>query len=149
MKNKQKKPRRCVLDTNVLQKANAAITTAPREGAKFVRRVNLLQKIAEGAFLVMYSRSLLNEYDRQIREPRNDYIRAFLEILSKSAETNWHQRWRGDRDTARRCRYPQHDDHVLRTAIHAEGSDLFSEEQGVLAARKCIQREFRVVISDV
>jgi hypothetical protein len=149
MKNKPKKPRRCVLDTNVLQKANATISTEPRHNSKFVRRVDLLQRVAEGTFVVMYSARLIGEYDRHIKEPRNDYVKAFLEILSKSAERNWHGVWRSDREAARKCKYPAHDDHVLRTAIHPEGCHLFSEENGILASAACIKSKFDVSISDV
>jgi hypothetical protein len=98
------------------------------------------------------SRQLLVEYRNQIREPRNDFVRAFFDLLSQEERVrwNWKQRWSGaDREKARDCRFPEEDDHVLRTAILTdEKSLILSEEARMVAANGCIYKAFRVRIND-
>lgn len=143
--------RECVVDTMVLQKANAPITEVPRERAYFRRRVRLLHAIASGRMTVLISHQLLAEYERQVRTPRNDFVRAFFEVLSNPTRrlSNWEKRWPGSRRSqARRCRYPAEDDHVLRTAIRPKPTTIFTEEQRMLAADACIYRHFSVHIRE-
>ena len=142
-------PRECVIDTTILQKANAPLTHAPRVRSLFVKRLRLLRRIASGHLKVLISRKLLSEYQRQIREPRNDHIMAFLALLDDPtrAAHNWAKSWSGNhRQKARKCRYPREDDHVLRTAVGPKRSTIFTEEACMLAADECIYRNFRVHI---
>ena len=144
--------RECVVDTTVLQKANAALTAPPREHALFRHRVRLLGHIRDGQLTVLMSDRLLAEYRRQVKSPRNDYIRAFFEILDDPTRhtRNWEKRWGGGRqEPARKCRYPEHDDHVLRTAIRpGNNTTIFSEDKRMLDADACIYGHFRVHIHD-
>jgi len=143
-------PSDCVVDTSVLQKANAPIRHSPRKASDFVKRLRLLESIRDGRTRVLISKSLINEYRRQIREPRNDHVKAFLELLTGSTDRvrfNWKRRWSGaDREKARRCRYPAEDDHVLRTAIQPQGSTILTEEHRMLTSDACIYRLFGVHI---
>jgi hypothetical protein len=141
----------CVIDTNVLQKVNAPITKEPKTKRKFAKRLALLHRIAKRELQVLVSQRLLTEYNNKIIEPRNDAVRMFVELLTApgGAAQNWHSPWTGDRDKARKCRFPAHDDHVLRTAIKPGGSTIFTEEGPMLAKAKCIHKEFGVHISDV
>ena len=139
----------CVIDTTVLQKANALLTQQPRERSWFGRRIRLLQRLHRGEATLLVSAQLLAEYRRQVREPRNDFVRAFFEIATDPNRRifNWHKRWSGDRDKARRCRYPVEDDHVLRTAIRPHRTTIYTEEHRMLIADACIYRKLRVHIS--
>lgn len=142
-------PQECVVDTNVLQKANAPIAMKPRAASLFLRRVSLLERIHEGSLSLLISNSLLAEYKRQVLEPRNDYVRAFFELIAQPGRCvwNWRSRWSGgDRSRARDCRYPREDDHVLRTAIRPRATIIFTEEMRMLNADPCIYREFKVHI---
>jgi hypothetical protein len=47
-------PPLCVIDTNVLQKANASITAEPIARRKFSRRLALLKDIATGGYGVLF-----------------------------------------------------------------------------------------------
>lgn len=140
----------CVVDTSVLQKANAPLSTQPRARSLFRRRLTLLERISRRELSVLISRQLIAEYDRQIREPRNEYIRAFLELVTDPSKSifNWHTPWSGDRDNARKCRFPREDDHVLRTAICGGPSVIFTEEGRMLRADACIYHNFRVHIQE-
>lgn len=143
-------PRECVIDTTVLQKANAPLTKAPRVGSQFLKRLQLLQRIQAGALLVLISPKLVAEYRRQIARPRNDFIGAFFAILEGRAIPNWKHRWSGsEREKARRCAYPVEDDHVLRTAIRPQSTTLIlTEETQMVDADECIYRHFRVHIAN-
>ncbi|MBI4864166.1 MAG: hypothetical protein HY815_28510 [Candidatus Riflebacteria bacterium] len=137
-----------VIDTTVLQKANAAIHQPPRSDSLFVRRVALLNEIHEGKKIVLWSNKLLAEYRRQVRIPRNDFVRLFFELLADPRRARYHwASWSGrDEEKARRCRYPREDDHVLRTAARPDGSTIVTEERRMLQADVCIHRAFRVHI---
>ena len=142
-----------VIDTVILQKANAPIIKKPRANSEFARRVSLLEKLARGTAFILYSPALLHEYGEHIKEPRNEFVKLFLELLasSKHAARNWHSPWSGgERARARGCRYPSHDDHLLRTAIRlAEGTTIYSEDRPLLRTNQCIYRTFRVRISSI
>jgi len=144
-------PDECAIDTSVLQKANAPITQRLRSRSQFVRRIELLRDIQQRRKIVLISRQLLAEYERNVASPRNDFVRAFFELLAdpQRCVKNW-VGWPGrHREKARRCRYPEHDDHVLRTAIRPNPSTIVTEEQRMLAADSCIYRQFRVHIESI
>lgn len=138
----------CVLDTMVLRNANAPLLTPPRLRSVFVRRLRLLQRIHSREITVLISRQVLAEYQKHIKSPLNDYVRAFFELISTPGHVIWNwAKWSGgQRDKARRCRYPEEDDHVLRTAIRPGGSTIFSEEQRMLKTNACIYRHFKAHI---
>jgi predicted nucleic acid-binding protein len=142
----------CVIDTVVLQSANAPITKPPRRGSLFAKRVRLLEDVRVGNKTVLYSPRLVQEYQTKISEPRNDYVKAFLEILSDPRRSipNW-KRWTGSQqDRAHsKCRYPSHDDHLLQTAIRPNPTMIITEEATLLSTDTCIHRYFGVHIRHV
>lgn len=144
-------PKEWVVDTCVLQKANAPITSEPRERSLFAKRIRLLLAIRNRDVVILYSRRLLQEYSEHIMSPRNDFIRAFFAILSDpdGAVLNWPRFTNADRERARKCRYPREDGHVLRTAIRPNVSTIITEAHAMLLADECIHREFRVHIKGV
>jgi hypothetical protein len=141
-----------VIDTVIIQKANARLKNEPGAKRLILRRVRLLQRIQRGEFRALKSRTLIAEYRRQLPEPRNDFVRAFLELIDHPTRSmlNWKPRWSGaDREAARGCRFPAEDDHVLRTAIQkAAVTTIFSEEARMIGADACIYRRFGVHIRD-
>lgn len=141
----------CVVDTNILQKANAPLKSDPKTKRKFLRRLQLLQQVLDRHQTVLISQRLLTEYQSKIQEPRNDYVRLFLEILTHPAGAvwNWHSPWTGGRQKARDCRFPAHDDHVLRTAIRPNDSTIFTEELPMLKLDKCLHQKFGVHVRDL
>jgi len=143
--------RECVIDTTVLQKANAAITTPPGKQSRFAKRLALLKRIRAGDVTVLFSKRLLTEYQKQVKSPRNDFVKLFFEILDDPGRAvyNW-ANWSGqDREKARRCRFPVEDDHVLRTAIRPHSTTIVTEEERMLQTDRCIYRAFRVHIRDI
>ena len=139
-----------VVDTGVLQKANAPVSLEARSRSKFARRLELLVRLKRGDFRVLLSAILLAEYGRQVPKPRNDFVRAFFELLSAPGRAilNW-CRWSGNiRAYARECRFPSEDKHVLRTAVCREGSTILSEERRMLVTDACIHRTLGVHVTD-
>lgn len=141
--------RECVIDTVVLQKANAPTESQPRIRSQFRIRLKLLRAIQNGGIVVLISSKLLQEYRRQINPPRNDALRTFFSLLDaqdpRRVAFNW-ARWTGStRTRAHKCRFPREDTHVLQTAIRESGrSFIVTEERRILQTDSCIYREFRV-----
>lgn len=138
-----------VVDTMVVRKANAALTATPRSNRDFLKRIALLQAVSDGSLVPLFSDRLLQEYKSQIAEPRNDFVRIYLDLLIAKGQYNWHRPWTGARGRARKCRYPAEDDHVLRTAfLDGESALLYTEEGRQLGRASCVLREFNVEICD-
>jgi hypothetical protein len=139
-----------VVDTGVLQKANAPVDEDVRERSKFKKRLDLLARLKQHQLTVLISKKLLAEYQRQVSKPRNDFVRAFYELLTSPgvAVPNW-PAWSGKRRSdASFCRFPREDYHVLRTAICPSGSTILSEEHRMLVTDACIHRKFHVHVID-
>lgn len=139
----------CVIDTDVLQKANAPILSPP--GPMFRRRVALLARIRNGQLVVLMSARVLAEYGQKVREPRNDYVKLFLELASdpRRARMNWVRHWSGKyRSYVSKCRFPHHDLHLLRTAVRPNGATIYTEEGPLLRTDQCIHRYLRVHVAE-
>ena len=141
-----------VVDTCVLQKANAPIGAGIKEASKFAKRLELLRRIRRGQLHVLISSKLLAEYRRQVRQPRNVFVQVFMEMVASpdgaTSITNW-CRWSGNnRGCASKCRFPREDYHVLRTAIHEKESAILSEEHRMLITDACIHNKLRVHVID-
>lgn len=137
----------CVVDTCILQKANATIVDEPKLLSEFRRRLALLEGLVQGSRTVLYSAKLLKEYEEHVPEPRNDFVKLFLELVTTpgtNARPSWAGRWRAQRLQARTCRFPQHDDHLLRTAAPSAPSVVFTEEAALVAVDACIHRSLQV-----
>ncbi len=141
------------IDTTVLRRANVPLVGNRASATLLARRLSLLQRIQRREITILLSERLLQEYREQLPVPLNDFVRAFLEIVTTPDGThvlmNWKNPWSGgDRSRARGCRFPQEDDHVLRTAIRAQRTAIYSEENRMLATDACIYREFRVHVQE-
>lgn len=144
-------PNEVALDTTVLRRANVELEGTRAAATLMAKRLALLTRIRKGEISVLVSLRLVHEYLDQVRPSKNEYIRAFLEIVTrpdgKHVILNWKGRWSGgERARVARCRYPNEDHHVLRTAIRPDPSVIYSEEDRMLRADKCIYREFQVHI---
>jgi hypothetical protein len=141
------------IDTTVLRRANVPLVGNRASATLLARRLSLLQRIQRREITILLSERLLQEYREQLRIPLNDFVRTFLEIVTTPDGThvlmNWKNPWSGgDRARARGCRFPQEDDHVLRTAIRGQRTAIYSEENRMLATDACIYREFRVHVQE-
>lgn len=137
----------CVIDTGIIQKTNATITTDPAAASHFLKRVRLLSRVHAGQIKPLVSKRLLAEYAKQVEKPRNETVRLFFETLDKpdGAIWNWRTPWsRGQAAQARRCRFPKEDVHLLRTALRDHGGLILSEEARVLACDKALHLHFGV-----
>ena len=82
----------------------------------------------------------------------NEFVRVFFDLVTapdpnpKRCITNWAPWPSGRSDRARRCRYPKHDDHLLRTAIRPKPTTIITEDKGLLETDRCIYLHFRVHI---
>jgi hypothetical protein len=141
------------IDTTVLRRANVPLVGNRAFARLLARRLALLQRIQRSEITVLLSDRLLREYREQLSTPHNEFIRAFLELVTRPDGThvvmNWRTPWSsGDRSKARECRFPAEDDHVLRTAIRGQRTAIYSEEHRMLVTDACIYREFRVHVRE-
>ena len=141
------------VDTTVLRRANVALEGNRADANLLSRRLQLLQQIRGKQISILVSNRLVQEYCEQLPTLRNDVVKAFLELVTnpdgKHVIINWKASWSGgDRNRARRCRYPSEDDHVLRTAIRDNSTVIYTEEGRMLRADSCIYREFLVHIQE-
>jgi len=117
----------------------------------FARRLAVLRGIREGRIVALHSPRLIQEYEQHVKEPRNEFVRAFFELLDDvgRATYNWHP-WTGAvKEKAKKCRFPPEDYHVLRTAIRGNPSTIITEEDRVLRTDRCIYRRLRVHVRSV
>jgi hypothetical protein len=146
-------PEEAALDTTVLRRANVPLEGTRASATLLARRLSLLQRTCRKEMCVLISTRLLHEYADQIKSAQNDFVKAFIELVTRPdgghVVLNWKTPWSGgERDRARRCRYPLEDHHVLRTAIRDQPTTIYSEEGRMLGADACIYREFRVHITE-
>lgn len=138
-----------VVDTTVIRRANVALSSGRGKATLLSKRLKLLCRIQENKLIVLISPRLLYEYKQQIKSPMNEFVRAFFELLAaphgKSVITNWKRPWSGsDRAKAARCRFPNEDKHVLRTAVRGHRTTIYTEEGRMLITNACLYREFKV-----
>jgi hypothetical protein len=141
------------LDTTVLQRANVLITPTRAGAALLSKRLVLLQHICRHQVCILISWRLAHEYVRQLKTIKNEFVKAFIELVTrpdgKHVILNWKTPWSGsDRGRARDCRYPAEDDHVLRTAVRGHPTTVYTEEERMLKTDACIYQEFRVHIKE-
>lgn len=141
----------CVIDTDVLHRANHLQAPAGQSAAVKNRRALLVSVIKKERTLLV-SQTLINQYRGHLVRPLNDVIAAFLEYATSpqpAAEliVNWAALSGSERDSLRKCRFPDHDVLLLRTA-YGFRSTIYSEDNGVLQAGACIRRKFDVRAAD-
>lgn len=146
-------PDEAAIDTTVLRRANVTLVGGREDARRLSRRLSLLSRIRRNEIFVLISAHLIHEYREQIKFAQNDFVKAFMELVTKpdgvNVVLNWKTPWSGgDRDQARRCQFPLEDDHVLRTAIRGQPTTIYSEEGRMLRADACIYRRFRVHITE-
>jgi hypothetical protein len=116
------------------------------------KRRTLLLGIIQRERTLLVSQSLINQYTGHLVRPLNDLIRAFLEYATnpepaEDVVVNWAALSGGDRDFARKCRFPKHDLLLLRTALGFR-STIYSEDNRVVQSDECIHRKFSVHTAD-
>ena len=144
-------PEEVVIDTMVLQKANATITRPPGRRSRFARRLRLLERIRAEEIAVLFSKRLLTEYQRQVKSPRNDFVTLFFEILANPGRAiyNWAQLVGTGSRQSETLSFPARG---LPCASHSHppgATTIVTEEDRMLRTDACIYRAFRVHVRDI
>ena len=135
--------RRVVVDTCVLQKANAPMQAEPRVGRDIVARIGLLRKFSDGTLTPAWSAALWREYQEHVPEPgRNDFIVAFYALLARTSPT-WTKLTGAQRSRLGQCRYPPEDKHLLQTALPGPAA-IATEEDRLLRVDRPVHQYFQV-----
>jgi hypothetical protein len=132
----------------VLRAANVRVTRKHVTTGRLPARLELLTRINSGQMLLLTSEKLLHQYNMHVRPPYWDYIKLFFEVIIGQARStpNWTIPWSTGRQAdARKCRFPSHDDLLLRTAILPnQETVIFTEEAKLISTDACIHRRFGV-----
>jgi hypothetical protein len=120
-----------VIDATVIGFSNRDLDVS-QPGSALDRRINVIKQVTAGKLHLRYNPKLLKEYVQHARNPRNDVIELFFQILdSDRAEFV-------KSNTLRRqiyalaigkCRWPHHDQHLLAAAVDGKEPSLFVTEQ--------------------
>ena len=146
-------PDEAAVDTTVLRLSNVLLVDGRENATRLKRRLSLLGRICKKEICILISVRLIHEYREQVILGQNEIVNAFIEIITRPdgehVILNWKAPWSGgEREKARKCRYPEEDDHVLRTAIRGKRTTIYTEEVRMLNADACIYKKFRVHISE-
>jgi hypothetical protein len=134
----------------VVYKANGDIA-GRRPGSILDRRLRALEQIGRGVRRLRYNPKLLGEYRRVVREPRNDVIELFFNVLSERAvlvSRNTLSRHCYAK-AVRTCRWPNHDQHLLAAAIDGIDASILVTEEAHVTCANCIFRHFTVRVEDL
>ena len=128
----------CVVDATVIAMANGDIA-GRRQGNALDRRLTVIEDVARGLRRLRYNPKLHAEYNRIIRQYRNDAVELFfIALADRSVLVNRNSLSRQDHALATRtCRWPSHDQHLLAAAIGGQNPTIFVTEG---AHAKCAAR---------
>ncbi len=106
-----------VLDASVVAMANGEIA-GRRPGNLLDRRLSALEDVVSGRRRLRYNPKLLGEYQRIVREYRNDVIELLFVVLTDRAVlVRRNTLSRQNSAKARKCGWPSHDRHLLAAAF--------------------------------
>ena len=140
----------CVLDATVVHLSNGNLA-ARKRGNAFDRRLTVIEQTARGIWRLRYNPKLRGEYERLIREYRNDVIEVFFFLLDsdRTVFVKRNSLTRQQHDTARRFGWPSHDQHLLAAAIGGDDSTIFVTEARHIVCRAEAHRHFGVHLEDL
>jgi len=132
-----KQQRYCVIDTQVVVLANAK--TSRHASASQKARWALLRHAITRTVTPVYGRALLQEYVEKLKgAARSDLIKEFVKALQTHGKVNEKGLLHHERAELRTCRYPTHDEHLVKTAKTVPGVVIAAEEQPILSAATCV-----------
>jgi len=135
----------CVVDASVVAMANGDIS-GRRPGNVLDRRLAVIEQVGDGARRLRYNSRLFGEYKRLVQQSRNDAIELFFLALAYRAILVRRNTLSGpDHDVAtRKCRWPNHDRHLLAAALGGADPTIFVTESRLAQCGVRVLRHFRV-----
>ena len=137
----------CVIDTRVIVYANSPVKKHVSTDQK--DRWRLLGRVVALKVVVVKSKKLQHEYVQKLKgkgKERSDVVKAFIKALDSHGLPNEQSLTRQDRARYGECRFPAHDDVLLKTAKGIDGVVVAAEEQAHLKAADCIKRKLKIRI---
>lgn len=140
----------CVVDASIVHFANTDLA-ARRPGNVADRRLQVLEQVAGGLRRVRYNQKLLGEYQQLVQERRNDVIEVFFLVLdsSRAVRVSRSTLSRQDYATARCCRWPAHDQHLLAAAIGGDDPSIVVTEGKLARCGAKVLRHFAVHLEHI
>lgn len=135
-----------VYDATVVTCANGDLA-GRRRGNALDRRLRVLEEFVNGRRVAWYNNKLLQEYENHVVERRNDVIETFLDSLADHGRRATSNRLSTSQyASARRMRWPSHDQHLLAAALEATRATIFTTERRLHSCRADVQRVFGVAV---
>ena len=109
----------CVLDTTVVALANGDLA-ARQPGNAFDRRLRAIEQVVTGVRRLRYNTKILGEYQRLVRQYRNDVIEMLFLILDSDRSVLVRRSTLSRQEYAaavKQCGWPSHDQHLLAAAL--------------------------------
>ena len=95
----------------------------------------------------VYGRTLLQEYVVRLKGAmQSDLIQEFVKALHTHGKVNEKGLVRHERADLGRCRYPKHDEHLIKTAKGIPAIVITAEEQAILDSAECVNSTTRLGI---
>jgi hypothetical protein len=133
----------CVVDAQIVSIANALVKVHASDDQK--ARWNLLRAIGAGKVTPLKSDHVIYEYIQILKgKPLHDPVRVFLAALDRVGKKNWRGLDHSDVAAYQHCRFPSHDDHLLKTAKGFDDAVISTEEPALLGTSSCISKTFGI-----
>lgn len=97
-------PDEIALDTTVLRRANVILVPGREDATLMGRRLSLLNHICSNNISILISASLIQEYQEQIRFAQNDFVKIFIDLVTRPdgirVIRNWKTSWSGGKKSS-------------------------------------------------
>jgi hypothetical protein len=140
----------CVIDATVIAMANGDIA-GRRPGNTLDRRLTVIEQVGRGLRRLRYNTKLQGEYERIVRQYRNDAVELFFIVLAdRSVFVTRNTLSRQDHATAtQRCQWPGHDQHLIAAALEGDDPTIFVTEPLHVQCAPKILAHFRIHVADL
>jgi len=131
----------CVIDARIIGYANRSAGKHISKDQK--ARWGLLQAIWNRKAMLVKNDQLLHEYLPLLKSGlHNDYVKNFVRSIdSDRAVKNEKPLLRHELAKSRSCRFPKHDEHLLKAANGLDNCVIVAEEEAHLRVASCMKRE--------
>ena len=134
-----------VYDTQVVVLANARVTKHMSERQR--SRCSVLRLAIEGQVVALHSPRLDNEYVKHLQGRQlNDIVQAFIRTVDTYGKSNYRPLEHHERSILRDCRFPAHDEHLVKTAKGVADAAIVADEGPALASATCVKNGLGLAI---
>ena len=132
-----------VYDTRFLACANGNISNL-RPFSQLQKRVSYVKEFSDGKTTARFNAKLLQEYDKHIKEYRNEIIESFFKLLVDHGIKSNRNTLTGPDWQRLDGAWPTHDRHLLAAAIDGVKVRIITSEKDLVKKKAVVKRIFRI-----